>query len=88
MHYPALLSSALAIATANGKHRQCKCGAIADPLTGVCRKCHGRNAWRRKTTTPRRKSNRHRLARRVHDVARVLADVLAIHPTICEGTES
>jgi hypothetical protein len=64
MHYPALLSSALIVATRD-QRQQCQCGAVADPLIGLCRKCQSRKAWRRKTTRPRRKSARRRFDRRV-----------------------
>jgi hypothetical protein len=86
MHYPALLSSALIVATRD-QRQQCQCGAVADPLVGLCRKCQSRKAWRRKTTQPRRKSARRRLARRVHDTARFLADFCTLLPALTNGWE-
>jgi hypothetical protein len=79
---------ALIAALAEQRGRQCPCGAVADPLTGLCRKCQARKAWRRKTTTTRRKTTRRRLARRVRDVAQFLADALTLHPAISNGMES
>ena len=86
MHYTALLSSALIVAT-RGQGKQCSCGAVADPLVGLCRKCQSRKAWRRKTTQPRRKSARRRLAHRVHDTARFLADLCTLLPALTNGWE-
>jgi hypothetical protein len=86
MHYTALLSSALIVAT-QGQSKQCSCGAVADPLIGLCRKCQSRRAWRRKTTQPRRKSVRRRFARRVHDTARFLADLCTMLPALTDGLE-
>ena len=68
---------ALIVALAAQRRRQCPCGAVAERPFGCCRKCQARNAWRRKTATPRRKANRRRSARRVHNSARFLADALA-----------
>ena len=72
---------ALIVALAAQRRRQCPCGAVSERPFGICRKCQARNAWRRKTATPRRKATRGRSARRVHDGARLLADVVAL-PTI------
>ena len=82
MHYTALLSSALIVAT-RGQGKQCSCGAVADPLIGLCRKCQSRKAWRRKTTQPRRKN-----ARRVHDTARFLANFGTMLPALTNGLEA
>lgn len=87
MHYSALLSSALIVET-KGQVKQCSCGAVADPLIGLCRKCQSRKAWRRKTTQPRRKNARRRLARRVHDTARFLADLCTMLPAVTNGLEA
>jgi hypothetical protein len=69
---------ALAVILADQRRRQCPCGAVADRPVGLCRKCQDRNAWRRKTTTPRRKTSRRGFARRVHDAARFLAGAVAV----------
>ena len=86
MHYLVLLSSAL-IVTTSDQRRQCQCGAVADPLTGLCHKCQSRKAWRRKTTQPRRKSDRRRFARRARDTARFLADLCTLLPALTSGLE-
>ena len=86
MHYTVLLSSALIVAT-RGQGKQCSCGAVADPLIGLCRKCQSRKAWRRKTTQPRRKNARRRFARRVHDTARFLANFGTMLPALTNGLE-
>jgi hypothetical protein len=87
MQYPALISSVLIVAAANHKRRECQCGAVADPLTGLCRKCEARNAWRRKSTAPRRKAARRRLARRAHDVARLVVGAFVPLPIVINGLE-
>lgn len=86
MHYTALLSSALIVATRD-QRQQCQCGAVADPLIGLCRKCQSRKAWRRKTTQPRRKRVRRRFTRRVRNAARFLADVRFLLPALSNGLE-
>jgi hypothetical protein len=69
---------ALAVILADQRRRQCQCGAVADRPVGLCRKCQDRNAWRRKTTTPRRKTGRRGFARRVDDAARFLAGAVTV----------
>lgn len=76
---------ALIVALAAQRRRQCSCGAVAERPFGCCRKCQARNAWRRKTATPRRKANRRRSARRVHNNARFLADALALPAITSNG---
>ena len=44
------------------------------PALGLCRKCQDRNAWRRKTTTPRRKTTRRRYGRRTRTNLRLHAE--------------
>jgi hypothetical protein len=65
---------ALTVILAEQKRRQCPCGAVADRPFGLCRKCQARNAWRRKTTSTRRKATRRRFGRRARNVARLFAD--------------
>jgi hypothetical protein len=86
MYYPALLSSALIVATKD-QRQQCQCGAVADPLIGLCRKCQSRKAWRRKTTRPRRKSARQRFARRVRNTAQFLVAIRILLPAPTSGLE-
>lgn len=69
---------ALTVILADQRHRQCPCGAVADRRLGLCRKCQDRKAWRRKTTTPRRKTSRRGFARRVHDAARFLTGAVIV----------
>ena len=76
---------ALIVALAAQRRRQCPCGAVAERPFGCCRKCQARNAWRRKTATPRRKANRRRSARRVHNNARFLVDALALPAITSNG---
>lgn len=80
---------ALISALTEQKRRQCPCGAVANPLTGLCRKCHARNAWRRKTISDGRKTARPRHTRRTRtrNVARFLADVLNLLTIITNGME-
>jgi hypothetical protein len=78
---------ALTVILAEQRSRQCPCGAVADRPFGLCRKCQARNAWRRKSAAPRRKSTRGRLARRVHDVARFLGGALALPAITSNGME-
>ena len=66
---------ALAIILADQRRRQCPCGAVADRPLGLCRKCQDRNAWRRKTTSTRRKGAR-RNGRRIRKVSQLFADML------------
>jgi hypothetical protein len=75
----------LIVTLAEQRRRQCPCGAVAERPFGCCRKCQARNAWRRKTATPRRKANRRRSARRVHHRARFLADALALSAITSHG---
>ena len=66
---------ALTVILAEQRRRQCPCGAVADRPFGLCRKCQDRNAWRRKTTSTRRKATRRRFGRRARNVARPFTDV-------------
>jgi hypothetical protein len=78
---------ALTVILADQRRRQCPCGAVADRPFGLCRKCQNRNAWRRKTTSGRRKAIRRRLADRARNVARFLVAVLAVLLTMTNGLE-
>ena len=78
---------ALTVILADQRRRQCPCGAVADRPFGLCRKCQNRNAWRRKTTSGRRKAIRRRIADRARNVARFLGDILAVLPTMINGLE-
>ena len=78
---------ALIVILAEQRRRQCPCGAVVDRPFGLCRKCQNRNAWRRKTTSGRRKAIRRRLADRARNVARFLGGILAQLPTMINGLE-
>jgi len=78
---------ALIVILAEQRRRQCPCGAVADRPFGLCRKCQDRNAWRRKTTSSRRKTARRWIARRARNVVRFLADMLTPLPAITNGME-
>ena len=67
---------ALTVLLAEHKRRQCPCGAVAERRSGLCRKCHDRGAWRRKTTaTHRRKATRRQIGRRTRTLSRLLAEM-------------
>jgi hypothetical protein len=48
---------------------------VALSLTDPC-KCQDRNAWRRKSTSTRRKDARRHNGRRIHKISRLFADML------------
>jgi hypothetical protein len=62
------------------RHRQtCPCGAVSEHPYGLCRKCHGRMTWRRRTTdNARRAARRQRRGRSARERARVLAFAASI----------
>jgi hypothetical protein len=62
---------ALAVILTEQRRRQCPCGAVADRPHGLCRKCQDRSAWRRKTTSTRRKATRRRIGHRVRKATRI-----------------
>ena len=78
---------ALAVILADQGRRQCLCGAVADRPRGLCRKCQGRNAWRRKTTSNHRKPHRRRLAHRNRKVASFFADLFTNFVIASNGME-
>ena len=48
----------LIAALADERRRQCPCGAVAERPDRLCRKCHARMTWRRKTTRTSRRAAR------------------------------
>jgi hypothetical protein len=60
---------------AEERHRQnCPCGAVSEHPYALCRKCHARMAWRRRTTdNARRAARRQRRGRSTGERARMLA---------------
>lgn len=61
------------IALTEDRRRSCACGAAAGPSRGLCRKCQGRMAWRRRNARPRRRYARRRSGRQARDRARNLS---------------
>ena len=53
MDHPRLIA-----ALAEVQRHQCPCGAAAEPSGRLCRKCHARMAWRRRTTRTSRRAAR------------------------------
>ena len=78
---------ALIVALTEQRRRQCPCGAVAERPFGLCRKCQARNAWRRKTTSNRRKPHRRHLAHRNRKVASFFADLFTHFMIASNGME-
>ena len=57
--------------------RQCPCGAVAEQLDRLCRKCKARMAWRRKTTRTSRRAARRLAARQANEGTRILPSAMA-----------
>jgi hypothetical protein len=84
MNHPHLIAE-----LARVRHRQCPCGAVAEQLDRLCRKCHARMAWRRKTTRTSRRAARRLAARQANEVTRILASAMALlFRTPGKGVES
>jgi hypothetical protein len=80
MQHPDLLA-----ALAEDRRRQCPCGAMAEEAFGLCRKCHARFAWRRKTASRRHQAARKRVGRRVRRVARLLTGTTSLLSITTKG---
>jgi hypothetical protein len=78
MHY-------LITVLAEDRRRQCPCGAVAEQPYGLCRKCHARMIWRRKTTRATRRAARRQAA---GHGARLLACAMSLLRTASKGAES
>jgi hypothetical protein len=83
MNHPDLIA-----ALADDRRRACPCGAAADRPDRLCRKCHARMAWRRRTTQTSRRAARRLTARQAHEGTRILASTLALLQTISKGAEN
>ncbi len=83
MDHPRLIA-----ALAEVQRHQCPCGAAAEPSGRLCRKCHARMAWRRRTTRTSRRAARRLAARQVHEGTRILASAIALLRTVSKGAES
>jgi hypothetical protein len=81
--------SHLVAALADERHRQCPCGAVAERPDRLCRKCHARMLWRRKTTrTSRRAARRLAAALQAHEGTRIFASAMALLQVIGRGVEN
>jgi hypothetical protein len=83
MNQPCLIA-----ALADDRHRQCLCGALADRPDRLCRKCHARMLWRRKTTRTSRRAARRLAAHQAHEGTRIFASAIALLQAINKGVES
>jgi hypothetical protein len=80
MHYLSLTA-----ALAEDRRRQCPCGAVAGQPLGLCRKCHARMGWRRKTRQASRRAARRQVA---GHGTRILVGVMSLLRTTSKGAES
>jgi len=56
------------------RRRSCPCGATPEHAHGLCRKCHARMTWRRRTAeVTRRVARRRRRGRQARERARLAA---------------
>jgi hypothetical protein len=83
MDNPKLIAS-----LADDQHRHCPCGAVAEQPQRLCRKCHARMTWRRKTTRTSRRAARRLAAHQAHEGTRILASAMALLQAISKGVES
>ena len=83
MNHPKLIA-----ALAEDQRRHCPCSAVAEQSERLCRKCHARMAWRRKTTRTSRRAARRLAAHQAHEGTRILASAMARLQTISKGVES
>jgi hypothetical protein len=68
MDHPKLIA-----ALADDQRSHCPCGAVAEQPERLCRKCHARMAWRRKTTRTNRRAGRRLDAHQAQEGTRILA---------------
>jgi len=80
--------SRLIITLADDRHRQCPCGAVAEEPDRLCRKCHARMLWRRKTTRTGRRAARRLAALQAHEGTRIFASAMALLQVIGRGVEN
>jgi hypothetical protein len=73
---------------ADDQHRHCPCGAVGEQPQRLCRKCHARMAWRRKTTRTSRRAARRLAAHQAREGTRILASAMALLHAISKGVES
>ena len=83
MDHPRLIA-----ALADDRRRQCPCGAVAERSERLCRKCHARMTWRRKTARTSRRAARRLAAHQAHEGTRIFASAMALLKAIGKGVES
>jgi hypothetical protein len=83
MDHPKLIA-----ALADDQRSHCPCGAVAEQPERLCRKCHARMAWRRKTTRTNRRAARRLAAHQAQEGTRILASPMALLQAIGKGVES
>ena len=82
-HHPRLIA-----ALADDTHRQCPCGALAERPDRLCRKCHARMLWRRKTTRTSRRAARRLTSHQAHEGTRIFASAMALLQAISKGVDN
>ena len=70
---------------AEGRRRQCPCGAVTEHPHNLCRKCRARIVWRRKTTRTSRRVARRLVTRQARAGARTFAQAIR---TVKKGAEN
>ena len=80
--------SRLIAALADDRHHQCPCGALAERPDRLCRKCHARMLWRRKSMRTNRRAARRLTAHQAHEGTRIFASAMALLQAISKAVES
>lgn len=70
---------------AEGRRRQCPCGAVTEYPHRLCRKCQARISWRRKTTRTSRRVARRLATQQARAGARTFAQAIR---TVKKGAEN
>jgi hypothetical protein len=83
MDHPKLIA---ALVDDQGRH--CPCGAIAEQPQRLCRKCHARLAWRRKSTRTSRSAARRLAAHQAYEGTRIFASAMALLQAVGKGVGS
>ena len=78
----------LLAALADERRRSCPCGAVTEHPYSLCRKCHARVLWRRKTTRTARRASRHLAHRQAREGARRFARAMSLLNTGNKGVEN
>lgn len=72
---------------ADDRRRQCPCGAVAEQSERLCRKCHARMTWRRKTTRTSRRAARRLASHQAHESTRIFASAMELLQIVSKGVE-